>query len=135
MSTRPFVRITSTDEVRRTADALGSYYFSPSTMKFFNSRLLNTFEPVTPITRDAHGNIERVETEVAYIVTSERYGDAPRHYSTSRVVVTRDKDGRDHIDITQVAMRKTPGVAKKLARILASRERLNSLENEKGFSR
>lgn len=135
MSTRPFVRITSADEVRRTADALGSYYFSPDTMQFFNSRLLNAFEPVTPITRDADGNIEPVDTEVAYIVTSERHGDEPRHYATRRVVVTRDEDGRDQIDIARIDVHATAAEAKKLARILASGERSANLKNGKGEQR
>lgn len=39
MSTRPFDYIRTTAELRKTADDLGSPYFSPDTMRFFNSRL------------------------------------------------------------------------------------------------
>ena len=38
--------IRNASDIRRTADELRSPFFSPSAMRFFNSRLLNTFRPL-----------------------------------------------------------------------------------------
>ena len=56
-------------DVRRAADRLGSHYFSPDTMRFFNSRLLNVFRAL-----DDDGTR-------GLFVTSERFDHTtPREY-------------------------------------------------------
>lgn len=94
MTTRPFKRITSSEDVRRTANHLGSYFFTPETMRYFGSRLLNIHRDF--LTSDG--------SDEGLFVTSERdvYSDRPRHYTVRRYEVTRDDEGQDHIDITTV---------------------------------
>lgn len=59
---------TATD-VRRAANEAGSPFFSPATMRFFNSRLLNVFRALND--DGTHG----------LFVTSDRFdGDTPREY-------------------------------------------------------
>lgn len=70
-------------DVRRTATDLGNPYFSPDTMRFFNSRLLNTFRPLDET--GTHG----------LFVTSERFDTEPRDY---RVREYRFVDGRFTVD-------------------------------------
>lgn len=61
--------IRTADDVRRAADRLGSHYFSPDTMRCFNSRLLNVFRAL-----DTDGSR-------GMFVTSERFDDTtPREY-------------------------------------------------------
>ena len=61
--------IRNASDIRRTADELGSHFFSPDTMRFFNSRLLNTFRPL-----NADGTR-------GLFVTSDRFdSDTPREY-------------------------------------------------------
>lgn len=93
MSTAPFKKIYTTNEVRATADALGSYFFSDSTMSFFKSRLSSKIKT----TGDLSG----------YFITSEKYDTNPRHYSVRYYKVEqyiRESDGRvcDSIDIGSV---------------------------------
>ena len=93
MSTAPFTRIYSTNEVRATADALGSYFFSDATMACFKSRLSS--------------NIKTTGDLSGYFVTSEKYDAEPRHYIVRYYNVERsirESDGRecDSIDIGTV---------------------------------
>lgn len=61
--------IRTADDVRRAADNVGSPFFSPDTMRFFNSRLLNIFRALD--TDGMHG----------LFVTSERFDHTtPREY-------------------------------------------------------
>ena len=56
-------------DIRRTADELGSPFFSPQTMRYFNSRLLNTF---LPLNNDGTRGL---------FITSDRFDrDTPREY-------------------------------------------------------
>ena len=91
MTLRPYERILSAADVRDTANALGSYFFTPSTMRFFQSRILR-----------GHWTIS---DDRGLFVTSERYGDNPRHYTVREYEITRaprESDGRvvDTIDIS-----------------------------------
>lgn len=60
--------IRTSADVRRTADTLGSPFFSPDSMRFFNSRMLNVFRALNE--DGTHG----------LFVTSERFDDDPRDY-------------------------------------------------------
>lgn len=93
MTTAPFQKIRTTNEVRATADALGSYFFSDSTMACFKSRLSS--------------NIKTTGDLSGYFVTSEKYDSDPRHYAVRYYKVERyirESDGRecDSIDIGSV---------------------------------
>ena len=62
--------IRNTVDIRRKADELGSPFFSPSTMRFFNSRLLNTFRPLND------------DGTRGLFITSDRFdSDTPREYN------------------------------------------------------
>lgn len=94
---RPYHRIRTAQDVRDTADRLGSYFFSEGAMEFFQSRLQDLHRSLT--TSDGTG------TDTGLFVTSERfvplYGDPePRTFTVRRYVLTRDDQGRDSIDIT-----------------------------------
>ena len=56
-------------DMRRTADELGSPFFSPPTMRYFNSRLLNVFRALND------------DGTRGLFVTSERFdSETPREY-------------------------------------------------------
>ena len=56
-------------DIRRKADELGSPFFSPPTMRYFNARLLNTFRALND------------DGTRGLFVTSERFdSDTPREY-------------------------------------------------------
>lgn len=98
MTTRPFTRMLTADDVRKTADQLGSYFFSDGAMKFFDSKLLD-------ICYRVHEDVIRRDNEFVYIVTSERFEDEPRQYAVRRVHVWREMElGRikDRFDIERV---------------------------------
>lgn len=59
------------DTLRRAFEDAGSHFFDPQTMRFFNSRVLEDFDPL------ADGTLA--------IITSERFRDAPRNY-TPRII-------------------------------------------------
>lgn len=62
-------KIRTADDVRRTAGHVGSHFFSPDTMRFFRSRLLNVFRAL-----DDDGTR-------GLFVTSERFDHTtPREY-------------------------------------------------------
>ena len=61
--------IRNASDIRRTADEMGSPFFSPATMRYFNSRLLNIFHAL-----NADGTR-------GLFVTSDRFdSDTPREY-------------------------------------------------------
>ena len=75
--------IRNASDIRRTADEMGSHFFSPDTMRFFNSRLLNIFRAL-----NADGTC-------GLFVTSDRFDTDPREY---RVREYRIVDGRFEVD-------------------------------------
>lgn len=96
---RPYIQIHSAEDVRTTADRLGSHFFSPDTMAFFKSRLLNIHRALS--------HSDGTGTDTGLIVTSEQfvplYGDPdPRTYTVRFYELTRDAEGRDHIDIRTI---------------------------------
>ena len=63
-----FPAITTTWQLRKMADEIGSPYFAPETMRFFSSRLSSHIRPLSDFS--------------GYFVTSERSPfDGPRRYS------------------------------------------------------
>ena len=69
--------IRNASDIRRTADELRSPFFSPSTMRYFNSRLLNTFRPLND------------DGTRGLFVTSDRFdSDTPREYRVRLYNVT-----------------------------------------------
>lgn len=119
MTTRPYARIASASDVRETADRLGSPYFSPDTMRFFKSRLLDAF---VPITDDGARGV---------IVVSNRpwWEGARREYRAVAYTVTRETgdDGRERDTFTTDHVTDEPsataGEAKREAIAYAARER------------
>lgn len=99
MTRRPFTRMLSADDVRKTADRLGSHFFDDGAMQFFDSKLLDVCYRVHEDT------IER-DNEFVYIVTSERFEDDPRQYAVRRVHVWREAEEphviKDRFDIERV---------------------------------
>lgn len=100
-------------DIRAIADHAGSFFFSRDTMRFFNSRLLEGIYP--------GGDSKAVPGAVFYFVTSEAYGDDPRHYTVRRAVLGNQRDDRPAIDIDTVGEHHaTPSEARRAARELAS---------------
>ena len=116
----PYAQVHTASDLRRTADALGSFFFSPSTMQFFSSRLLSPLFPV--VTETANGDAR------GYFVTSERYGDdAPRRYAVRRYEITRDREARFRFDAETIGERyDNARAAKREAERLANTERYAS---------
>jgi hypothetical protein len=101
----------TTADLRAIADHAGSYFFSRDTMRFFKSRLLSGVYP-------ANGH-EATEGAMFYFVTSEAYGDDPRHYTVRRAVLGSHRDGLPAIDIDTVGEHHaTPAEARRAAREL-----------------
>lgn len=132
MTTRPFTQMHSAEDVRTTSDRLGSFFFSESTMRVFDSRLLDVFHPVTPYSAPVVDGAD----EIAYIVTSEKFEDDPRQYGVRRVRVWRDGDGRDNIEfdrvlvcqLTHARMKEASQRAKMLAQLLAAEEKEGGID-------
>lgn len=100
-------------DLRAIADHAGSFFFSPNTMRFFNSRLLKGVYH--------RGDSKAIEGAVFYFVTSEAYDDAPRHYTVRRAVLGTQRDGRPAIDIATVGEHHaTPTEARRAARELVA---------------
>ena len=97
MTTRPYLKCNTAEDVRLTADRLGSHFFSPDTMRFFKSRLLSFHRSLTD--------------DSGLIITSEVFGDEPRHYSVRRYEITRDDAGRDSINFETISKYATRGHA------------------------
>lgn len=66
-------------ELKATADYYGNSFFGRKEMRFFKSRL----ESIYPVS---------VEGEHGVIVTSEAYGDQPRHYAVRHYYVEPGED-------------------------------------------
>ena len=88
MTNAPFTDIRTVSDLKITAHALGSHFFDADTMRFFNSRILDTLYPLTT----------ESETAFGFFVTSERYDEnTPRKYTVRCYQVTtapRESDGR-----------------------------------------
>lgn len=73
--------IRNASDIERTADELGSPFFSPQTMRYFNSRLLNIFRALND------------DGTRGLFVTSERFdSDTPREYRVRLYSVTHRFD-------------------------------------------
>lgn len=78
-------------DIEAVADHAGSYFFSRDTMRFFKSRVLTGI-----IALDGHKSVPGARF---MFVTSERYGDEPRHYSVRMATLGTQRDGRPRVDI------------------------------------
>lgn len=100
-------------DIRAIADHAGSFFFSPATMRFFNSRVLEGVYH--------RGDSKAIEGAVFYFVTSEAYDDAPRHYAVRRAMLGSQRDDRPAIDIDTVGERHaTAAEARRAARELVA---------------
>ena len=98
-------------DLRAIADHAGSFFFSPATMRFFKSRLLEGVYH--------GGDSKAVPGAEFYFITSEAYDDAPRHYTVRRAVLGIQRDDRPAIDIDTVGEHHaTPAEARRAAREL-----------------
>ena len=73
-------------DVRAIADHAGSYFFSRKAMSRFKSRV--------PGGVYAAGGRDAVPGAVFYFVTSEVFGDQPRHYAVRRLTLGTVRDNR-----------------------------------------
>lgn len=113
MSVRNLNVMRSADDVRSVADRLGSPMFSPSTMAFFGSRLLNFHA--------------RIDDDSGYIVTSDMSPSGRSYalwkYTVTRENWTRESDGyveeRDVISFDQVERYDSARDARKVGKELA----------------
>lgn len=111
MPTFQRTHVHTVSDLRAIADHAGSFFFSPATMRFFKSRVLEGVYPA--------GDSRAVPGAVFYFVTSEVYGDAPRHYTVRRAVLGSQRDDRPAIDIDTVGEHHaTPAEARRAAREL-----------------
>lgn len=94
MTTYQRATIHSADDIRAIADHAGSYFFSADTMRFFSSRLLSAARPLD--------GAETVEGRRYLFVTSERHGDAPRHYALRMLTLEATEDDRPAVDIDTI---------------------------------
>lgn len=94
MTTYQRSAIHSADDVRAIADHAGSYFFSDGTMRFFSSRLLSAVRPLD--------GADTEEGRRYLFVTSERHGDAPRHYALRMLTLEATESGRPAVDIDTV---------------------------------
>lgn len=81
-------------DVRAIADHAGSYFFSCKAMSRFKSRV--------PGGVYAAGGRDAVPGAVFYFVTSEVFGDQPRHYAVRRLTLGTVRDNRPAVDISTV---------------------------------
>lgn len=89
MTTRPFERILTVADLETTSDRLGNFFFTPGAMDFFKSRI--------------DYRLYNVDNERGYFVTSEKYGDAPRHYAVRQYAVSTNAEGKDVLVIDSVS--------------------------------
>lgn len=94
MPTYQRTHVHTTADLRAIADHAGSFFFSPNTMRFFNSRVLKGIYSV--------GDSKAVPGAEFYFVTSEAYDDAQRHYTVRRAVLGSQRDDRPAIGIDTV---------------------------------
>lgn len=107
----------STDDLEAIARVAGSHFFSPSTMRFFNSRILRDVYPH----EDNPGNRYVAQPGARFIfVTSERYGDAPRHYNVRLATLTTKDTGQGYVFFDTLDRYATPAQARRAAKEAAS---------------
>ena len=85
--------IESIDDLKRVAALMGNHFFSPNTMRFFNSRISSRLYPVS--------------VREGYFVTSERqdmpYSDPePRQYTVRHYSITEGDNGYARFTIDTV---------------------------------
>ena len=102
-------------DVRHNSLESGGFFFSPETMRFFDSRLLSGYFKRKPV-----GD----EIEAGYFVTSERdsYSGMPRKYSVREYIRYPRTGEVDYVDIRTVDefyQMSTPAAAKRAAKLLA----------------
>ena len=98
---RPYAHIFSAEDLIETANALGSYFFSVDTMRWFNSRVSNEVRVAESLERrqimEGHPETEPVRIEVLFI-TSERAvrsaWDGKRRYTLRKATVLPHKGER-----------------------------------------
>ena len=91
----PRSTVHTADDIRAIADHAGSYFFTPETMRFFSSRLLEGIY--------APDGYEARPGNRFLFVTSERHGDdQPRHYAVRVATLGTQRDDRPAIDISTV---------------------------------
>lgn len=83
--------IHTVSDIEAVADHAGSYFFKPDTMRFFKSRILSGI-----IALDGHKSVPGARF---LFVTSEVYGDNPRHYTVRMATLGTQRDDRPHVDI------------------------------------
>ena len=81
-------------DIEAVADHAGSYFFKPNTMRFFKSRILTGI-----IALDGHKSVPGARF---LFVTSEVYGDDPRHYSVRMATLGTQRDNRPRVDIDNI---------------------------------
>lgn len=91
MTTYQRTAIHSADDIRAVADGAGSHFFNRDTMRFFQSRLLSGVWILD-------GNDCKPGHRYLF-VTSERYDDAPRHYTVRIMTLGTVRDNRPAVDI------------------------------------
>ena len=84
----------NTDDIRAIADHAGSPFFSPGAMRRFRSRTLDGV-----VALDGH---DAVPGARFMFVTSEVFGDDPRHYTVRMATLGAVRDGRPSVDICSV---------------------------------
>lgn len=99
-------------DVRRTVDSTGGFYFSPKTMQFFDSRLLEGFWPSN----------EKRDTGFVVVSNKDRFDDSPRTYSVVRVWPYTKPSGHKGLDATSVGTFATAREAKANAKRMAEEE-------------
>lgn len=97
------------------ADHAGSSFFAPNTMRVLNSRVCETVWALD--TYEAKPGNRYV------FITSEKYGDAPRHYAVRMMTLGTVRDDRPWADIETVGEHHaTMAQAKKAAQTLHDRK-------------
>lgn len=91
MTTYQLTAINTADDIRAVADGAGSHFFSPDTMRFFQSRLLSGVV-------NLDGNECKPGHRFLFVI-SDRYGDAPRHYTVRIMTLGTVRDNRPDVDI------------------------------------
>lgn len=90
--------VKSATSIRAIADGANSFFFSPASMRFFKSRLL---EVVYPASSNVNGSEARTGNAF-YFLTSERFEDDPRHYTVRKMTLTTAEGDRPAVDIVTV---------------------------------
>jgi len=120
MNKAPYMHIYHSRDVRLSADCMGSHMFSPATMRYFNSRVLDTASYVTTAVESETG-------ATGYMVTSERYDETePRLYTVRAYTIRPDSIWFDTVgEFQQYA---TARAAKNAAQELAIAARAQIVE-------